>query len=222
MAKTEAQKRSAIRYNAEHTRQINLRFVTTGGDDDILARLDSIDNKQGYIKSLIRADIARANSTTTRANSNMMKEDSTMKYNAINTAFFPTFDHDPNALHIHEPSAQNPDDPGIPAGTGPRWFAVVQSETDDWSNGAKKLEDAVELARNLDDAKILAIDNTEEHPFVTDEIDPRKTYHILPEYIDQWGAEANSETVVTLDDVLMCARGWEVPVEEVLEQLEEI
>ena len=80
----------------------------------------------------------------------------------------------------------------------------------------------MELARNLEGAKILAIDNTEEHPFVTDEIDPRKTYHILPECIDQWGAEANSETVVTMDDVLMCARGWEVPVEEVLEQLEEI
>lgn len=49
-----------------------------------------------------------------------------------------------------------------------------------------------------------------------------KRYHIRPEYIDQWGAEANSETVVTMDDVLMCARGWDIPVEEVLEQLEEI
>lgn len=201
-------------YSKENVRQIKFN-LSLKYDRDVIAQLDAIGNKQGYIKSLIRADIARANS-------NMMKEDTTMKYNAINTAFFPTFDHDPNAMHIHEPSAQNPDDPGIPAGTGPRWFAVVQSETDDWSNGAVNLEDAVELARNLDDAKILAIDNTEEHPFVTDEIDPRKTYHILPEYIDQWGAEANSETVVTLDDVLMCARGWEVPVEEVLEQLEEI
>lgn len=201
-------------YSKENVRQIKFN-LSLKYDRDVIAQLDAIGNKQGYIKSLIRADIARANS-------NMMKEDSTMKYNAVNTAFFPTFDHDPNALHIHEPSAQNPDDPGIPAGTGPRWYAVVQSETDDWSNGAVNLEDAVELARNLDGATILAIDNTEEHPFVTDEIDPRKTYHILPEYIDQWGAEANSETVVTLDDVLMCARGWEVPVEEVLEQLEEI
>lgn len=28
-------------------------------DADILARLESVENKQGYVKSLIRADIAR-------------------------------------------------------------------------------------------------------------------------------------------------------------------
>ena len=46
------------RYQKAHVRQIKLALnITT--DADILARLDSVDNKQGYIKQLIRADIAK-------------------------------------------------------------------------------------------------------------------------------------------------------------------
>ena len=50
-----------IEYNATHIKQIKFNF-SMQYDADILEKLDSVGNKQGYIKDLIRADIARANS----------------------------------------------------------------------------------------------------------------------------------------------------------------
>ena len=47
------------RYDAEHTRQIKFK-LNLKSDADILAQLDSVPNKQGYIKQLIREDIARS------------------------------------------------------------------------------------------------------------------------------------------------------------------
>lgn len=46
------------RYDAAHTRQIVLK-LNRRTDADILHKLDSEPNKQGYIKQLIRADIAQ-------------------------------------------------------------------------------------------------------------------------------------------------------------------
>lgn len=46
-------------YDKAHTRQVILK-LNIGTDADILEALDAQANKQGYIKSLIRADIARA------------------------------------------------------------------------------------------------------------------------------------------------------------------
>jgi hypothetical protein len=45
------------------------------------------------------------------------------------------------------------------------------------------------------------------------------TYKINPEFIDLWGADANSETVLTADDIEMIAHGWEKPVELIIDQL---
>ena len=58
MAISEAQKRAQRKYNDTHQRQIKFAF-SIQNDADILAQLDAIPNKQGYIKELIRADIAR-------------------------------------------------------------------------------------------------------------------------------------------------------------------
>ena len=41
----------------ENSRKITIKFMTRT-EPDILAKLDSVPNKAGYIKSLIRADIA--------------------------------------------------------------------------------------------------------------------------------------------------------------------
>ena len=65
MATTEKKKAYDRAYNDAHTRQIKFGF-STQYDADILAKLDSVPNKQGYIKELIRADIARANSGKTQ------------------------------------------------------------------------------------------------------------------------------------------------------------
>jgi hypothetical protein len=45
------------------------------------------------------------------------------------------------------------------------------------------------------------------------------TYKIKPEFIDLWGDEANSETVLTADEIEMIASGWEKPIELIIDQL---
>lgn len=47
-----------IRYNKAHTTQVTLRLNLTT-EADIVERLKSQGNKQGYIKRLIREDMAR-------------------------------------------------------------------------------------------------------------------------------------------------------------------
>lgn len=58
MATTEAMKRAVRRYDDANTKQIILK-LNLKTDADILAKLDSVENRQGYIKELIRADIGR-------------------------------------------------------------------------------------------------------------------------------------------------------------------
>ena len=55
---TEAQKRAVAKYDAENTRKIVLK-LNNGTDADILKRLDTVGNRQGYIKRLIREDIEK-------------------------------------------------------------------------------------------------------------------------------------------------------------------
>ena len=55
---TEAQIRANKKYEAENTRQVHLK-LNRRTDEDILRKLDSVPNKQGYIKELIRADLAK-------------------------------------------------------------------------------------------------------------------------------------------------------------------
>lgn len=53
---TEAQRRAAEKYDANNTIQVKLK-LNKKTDADIIAKLESIGNKQGYIKQVIRADI---------------------------------------------------------------------------------------------------------------------------------------------------------------------
>jgi len=55
---TEAQKRAAAKYDRDHTRQVMLK-LNLSTDSDIIEKLDAVDNRQGYIKSLIRNDIKK-------------------------------------------------------------------------------------------------------------------------------------------------------------------
>lgn len=54
---TESQIRASIRYNKENTVQISLK-LNRSTDADLIDSLNRIANKQGYIKELIRRDIA--------------------------------------------------------------------------------------------------------------------------------------------------------------------
>lgn len=56
MAETEAQKRAREKYEKANTVQLHFK-LNRNTDADILAKLESVDNKQGYIKELIRDDI---------------------------------------------------------------------------------------------------------------------------------------------------------------------
>lgn len=53
---TEAQLRAGAKYDAKATRKIVLK-LNLKTDADVLERLDSVGNRQGYIKDLIRKDI---------------------------------------------------------------------------------------------------------------------------------------------------------------------
>ena len=57
---TEAQKRASKKYNNQHTKIINIR-LNLATDEDVLVQLDSVENKAGYIKKLIREDIKKSN-----------------------------------------------------------------------------------------------------------------------------------------------------------------
>lgn len=54
---TEAQRRANAKYDARSTKQVKLKLNLVT-DADVIARLEESGNVQGYIKSLIRADIA--------------------------------------------------------------------------------------------------------------------------------------------------------------------
>ena len=53
---SEAQLRASEKYDKLNTKQVVLK-LNKKTDADILKHLDSLDNKQGYIKKLIRKDI---------------------------------------------------------------------------------------------------------------------------------------------------------------------
>ena len=60
MASTQAQKKASIKYATANTTRLGLAW-NNKTDADIIAKLNEQESKQGYIKALIRADIAKAN-----------------------------------------------------------------------------------------------------------------------------------------------------------------
>lgn len=74
---SEAQKKASEKYKKENTKQYKL-MLSLKYDADIIAMLDSVGNRQGYLKSLIRADIARANSEKMKENNQMKTRSETI------------------------------------------------------------------------------------------------------------------------------------------------
>ena len=58
MATKEAHNRATAKYDKTHTKGIYLKLNLVS-DADILAKLDTVEYKQKYIKDLIRADIKK-------------------------------------------------------------------------------------------------------------------------------------------------------------------
>lgn len=61
---TEAKKRANSKYDKVHTQSVILK-LNKQTDADVLAMLDSKDNRQGYIKELIRNDMRNSGDTLT-------------------------------------------------------------------------------------------------------------------------------------------------------------
>lgn len=57
------QRRATRKYQDAHIRRLNIS-LNDNTDQDILTHLETVSNYNGYIKALIRADIARTSSTT--------------------------------------------------------------------------------------------------------------------------------------------------------------
>ena len=76
---TEAQKRAVRKYDATHTKQYHLK-LNLKEDACIIARLESIDNVQGYIKSLIVADMFTERMTVKKSDNH--SDNQTMTENA--------------------------------------------------------------------------------------------------------------------------------------------
>ena len=55
---TDAQIRAVAKYDKKNTVGVYLK-LNIETDADILAKLETVENRQGYIKSLIRADMAK-------------------------------------------------------------------------------------------------------------------------------------------------------------------
>lgn len=58
MAQKESTIRAVNKFNKEKTKSVQIR-LNLNTDADILAKLDSVESKMGYIKRLIREDMAR-------------------------------------------------------------------------------------------------------------------------------------------------------------------
>lgn len=52
--------KSQKKYEAENTKRVYIK-LNKNTDDDILSYLETLENKQGYIKSLIREDLKKRN-----------------------------------------------------------------------------------------------------------------------------------------------------------------
>ena len=55
---SEAQIKAQKKYDAENTLQVHLK-LNRRTDEDVLEKLDSVPDKQGYVKRLIRADLGK-------------------------------------------------------------------------------------------------------------------------------------------------------------------
>ena len=58
MAVKESQKRASAKYDKKNSRYFSLKFVIHT-DGDIIEKLDSVENKNDYIRQLIREDLKK-------------------------------------------------------------------------------------------------------------------------------------------------------------------
>lgn len=133
-------------------------------DADIIARFAAVESKQGYIKRLIREDLARTGSGS--------------------CVSVPVSEQ---AKEYLEKAAQ---DKGVSV---PDLIAAIMNE---------------QIARTLLFEKMFKRQD-----------EKIKEYRIKPEFIDLWGEDCTTETVVTEEQITSLARDWGKTVDELKEQV---
>ena len=49
-----------------------------------------------------------------------------------------------------------------------------------------------------------------------------RVYRIKPEFYDQWGSSVDENTRITYPDLMDLARSWDVPISDLMDQVEEV
>lgn len=192
-AYNESIKNNMLRYQKDHVQQVKFNFHKEN-DADILEYLEAQPNKLGYIKSLIRADIAK---------SAQNKEEKEMKkwyiIDDATTARGQIFDNCTNTDDMDEA------------------LQLAQKEWNQLTKDEQEKRDDFYIALGAKDE-----DDCLDWNSVTKCVSFKSRYHIQPDHISEWGSDTPMDYVVTLDEVINLSREWETPVSDLLEQLEEI
>ena len=187
-------------YDKNNTTRINLK-LNNKTDADLIEKLESVKNVQGYIKAIIR---------------NEMEGERTMKefkkvtnelYGAKNAGY--RIDRFADR-EMDEQLARR-----LKAERGERFVDDKLDQLYDFDGDLYMDDNGVPYA------VVYVMDRDHEVPLCWQRL-VMAEYHIKPEYIDLWGDEANGDTVIRGTELKGYADGWEKTVPELIEQLDMI
>lgn len=188
-------KESIAKYQKSHVQQVKFNF-SREYDADILTKLDTVGNKQGYIKELIRADIARANS-------GKKEEEKTMK------TWYIIDDATRAKSVVYDKDTHTSDKMKALTMAMADWNYLTRTEQD-------ARDDFYIALTNADDDGLMDWNE------ITETVSLKAKYHVQREFFSLWGEDVDEKTVVTMPEVIDLARDWGKPLDELLGQLEEI
>lgn len=185
-------------YDKNNTTRINLK-LNNKTDSDIIEKLNSVENVQGFIKAIIR---------------NEMEGETTMKhferkteklYGARDAGYRidKTFDCEENEQLVRK----------IRAERGDRFVNNKLDSLYDFDGDLYTDENGNPYA------VVFVYDHEQEAPLFWCRLVEAK-YHVKGEYMDLWGSETNDNTVIDGKDLERFAADWETTVGELIDQLD--
>ena len=208
MATPEKKKAYDRAYNDAHTRQVKFGF-SEQYDADILAKLDAVPNKQGYVKELIRADIARAKSGKKEAEKKMKTWYIVKAVNAQNLK-----NADPDGCTRHTIGT-------FEAGAEITW-REIDEQIKPYYHDVDRLGREVNIMTGDHILRLPDLNPTWHYEITDVPYKNEAQYHVKRDFWSEWGENVDEDTVITTDELINLSREWEKPVDELLEQLEEI
>lgn len=185
-------------YDKLNTTRINLK-MNNKTDADIIGKLESVENIQGYIKAIIRND---------------MEGEKTMKKferitNELYGAKHAGYRIDRNAeKEVDEQLIRK-----LRAERGERFVDNKLDEIYDFDGDAYKDENGDVYA------VVMVWIQDKEEPLCWHKLTEAQ-YRIKDEFVDTWGDDVNEDTIINGKDVREFAEEWEKPVGEIFAELE--